>query len=468
MLSGAKGPADSNVLIPERLRILQQLGETERALDLRKRFPDQFWGADYERLASSYDLITDRKEAACSRTTGKRADDPTWMPVRAVCLALAGDFNGASLIGENLPPGPDGGGDVWLLAAISAMDPAMKTRPEGRYANAFDAAVSVAAKLSAPPAAFTNMPSDIAAAIVLHPSATLEQKRAALRHALDNPRIKPADILAILSAPDETPTTPTPRGQQRAAPRTDFLGLALVTAGDAGASPEARSAAFAAALKGAETQADFRLAATALADAIKALPKDAANAETFARAALALGDARTASDWRKQIDEKADPWTAARLDLLLTYAGASAGKPGEILDRLIAAVPPPPEAGNGAATAATPAARQLDLRRIENTRVLFLFTGTGRNLSPDQRALLFAQKAAGRGVSDAAIARIASAVDQHANGEAALAALSLMGADVSALSFAGLADLLGLLREAGFEKEADAIALESLQVWKAM
>ena len=99
---------------------------------------------------------------------------------------------------------------------------------------------------------------------------------------------------------------------------------------------------------------------------------------------------------------------------------------------------------------------------------MFLLAGTGRNLSPEQRALLFTQKAAGRGVSDAAIARIASAVEQDADGEAVIAALSLMGPDTSALSFAGLADLLSLLRRAGFEKESDAIALESLQVWKAI
>jgi hypothetical protein len=137
---------------------------------------------------------------------------------------------------------------------------------------------------------------------------------------------------------------------------------------------------------------------------------------------------------------------------------------------LIAAIPPGPEAPAAAAraAAATPAARQLDLRRIENTRVLFLLAGTGRSLSPEQRALLFTQKAAGRGVSDAAIARIAAAVDQKADGEAAMAALSLMGPDTSALSFAGLADLLSLLRKAGFEKESDFIALESLQVWKAL
>jgi hypothetical protein len=466
MLSASKGPADGNALIPERLRLLEQLGETERALDLRKRFPDQVWGEDYERRASDFDLVSDRKDAACGRTAGKRPDDPTWMPIRAICLALDGDINGATLIGENLPPNAEGKSDLWLLAAISAMDPAVKTRPEGRYASAFDAAVSVAAKLSAPAAAFTGMPSDVAAAVVLHPNATNEQRRAALRAAIDSPRIKASNVIEILAAKTEAPAPRPVRGAQLTA---DFLSLAITAAGSAEAAPEAKSTAIAAALKGVESQADFRVAAMAFSDAIKSLPRDAANAETFARAAIATGDTKAASDWRKEMDEAADPWAAARIDLLLSYAGANAGKPGEILDRLVAAIPPAPEAPAAASrTAATPAARQLDLRRIENTRVLFLLAGTGRNLSPEQRALLFTQKAAGRGVSDAAIARIASAVEQDADGEAAMAALSLMGPDTSALSFAGLADLLLQLRKAGFEKESDAIALESLQVWKTL
>jgi hypothetical protein len=466
VLSASKGPEDGNVLIPERLRLLEQLGETERALDLRKRFADQVWSADYERRASDFDLVTDRKDAACGRTADKRPDDATWMPVRAVCLALNGDMNGATLIGENLPPAADGQSSVWLLGAISAMDPAVKTRPDGRYANAFDAAVSVAAKLSAPPAAFAAMPQDVAAAIVLHPNATLEQRRGALRAAIDSPRIKASDVAGIVTAKDEAPAPKPARGAQ---PTADFLSLAFDAAGNADAGPEAKSAAIAAALKGAETQTDFRIAAMALSEAIKALPKGPTYAETFARAALAMGDTKAAAEWRKEMDEAADPWAAARVDLLLSYAGVNAGKAGDILDRLIAALPPALEAPAAAArAAATPAARQLDLRRIENTRVLFLLAGTGRNLSPEQRALLFTQKAAGRGVSDAAIARIAAAVEQDANGEAAMAALSLMGPDTSALSFAGLADLLSLLRKAGFEKEADAIALESLQVWKAL
>ncbi|HEY1075846.1 MAG TPA: hypothetical protein VGE51_04090, partial [Fontimonas sp.] len=99
---------------------------------------------------------------------------------------------------------------------------------------------------------------------------------------------------------------------------------------------------------------------------------------------------------------------------------------------------------------------------------LFLYAGTGRDLTPAHRALLASQRSAGRGVSDAAIARIGAAVDHKANGEAAIAVISLIGPDTSALSFAGLSDLLVQLRRIGMEKEAEALALESLQVWKAL
>lgn len=466
-LSSAKAPADGAALLPERLRIIEQLGEIDRSIDLRKRFASTSWGKSHERLASEYELVQGQSQSACARVADKRGDDNDWMPVRAFCLALAKDFNGATLVGEHLPAGADGKTDPWLLAAISAMDPAVKARPEGRYANAFEAAVSIAAKLSVPVNGFVATPGDVAAAVVQHPGATLEQKRAALRPALDAGKIKPLDVLTTLTAKDETPSKAAAR---TAAPKTDFLAMALAAFANAEAKPEARSAAYAAALKSADTPSDFRLAAAGLSEAIKALPKNETNAETFSRAALSLGDTKQASDWRKAMDEKSDPWAAARIDLMLSYTGPAA-KPGEILDRLVAALPPTIDltaAKSAKPIPPTPQSRQTDLRRIENTRALFLFTGTGRALTPDQRALLGSQKSAGRGVSDAAIARISSAADQDADGEAMLASIALLGPDTSALSFAGLSDILIQLRRIGLDKDADAIALESLQVWKAL
>ncbi len=479
VLSSAKGPADAkgasdpSPLTPERLRLIEQLGETEHALDLRKRFPDTAWGKSFDRMTADHELLLGQSKAACARAADKRGDDAAWMPVRAFCFALARDFEAASLAAEHIPAPEGKPADPWLLSALAYMEAPAKAKPEGRYATALDTAISIAAKLPAGANAFAATPGDIAAAVIAHPDATPEQKRAALRPALNAGQIKAAAVLDVLHA--ETAATARPAqaaAAGRAAPRADFLAMALASAAAKDAKTDARATAYAAALKSAESLSDFRLAATALVEPIKALPKSAEtlpNAETFARVAILAGDPKAAQDWRKLMDtapkDKADPWAAARIDLLLSYSGASGDKPGAILDRLIAAVPPPAEV---AAKAATPQSRQLDVRRIENTRFLFLHAGMGRDLSPAQRTLLAAQKPAGRGVSDAALARITAAIDQDADGEAALAAIALLGNDVSALSFAGLADLLVQFRRAGLEDNANAIALESLQAWKAM
>ena len=83
-------------------------------------------------------------------------------------------------------------------------------------------------------------------------------------------------------------------------------------------------------------------------------------------------------------------------------------------------------------------------------------------------ATLAAQRTAGRGVSDSAIARIYAAARQDADAEAALAIVGQLGSDVSALSFAGLSDLLVQMQTIGLTDDANAIALEALQVWKAL
>jgi hypothetical protein len=483
-LSAAKGPANGDALIPERLRIIEQLGYTQYSIELRKRFPNTEWGKLNERVTADYELIQGQSKSACQRAADKKGNDEAWMSMRAFCFALAKDFNAAGLAAEHLPPAADGKSDGWLLAAINTLETPGKVKPEGRYGTAFEAAVSVTAKLSVPVNAFAATPADVAASVIAYPDATPEQKRAALKPALDGGKIKAADVLEVLN-PKPAAVDPKidPKADPKAAAlaklpapragaRPDFLALALATAADKGAKPDAKATAYAAALKDAETLSDFRLAAVALNDAIKALPKNAEtapNAETFARVGLLAGDTKAAQDWKKQMDglpkDKADPWAAARIELMLSYSGVGADKGGATLDKLIAAVPAAPDA---AVKATTPAARQAELRRIENTRFLFLHAGMGRDLSAAQRTLLATLKAAGRGLSDAALARIAAAVEQEARGEAAMAGIPLLGNDVSAVSFAGLADLLTQMRRMGLADDANAVALESLQVWKAL
>src|SRR5262249_18815955 len=155
---------------------------------------------------------------------------------------------------------------------LSTMQTPTKTRPDGRYGTAYEAAVSIAAKLPVPANAMVSIPSDIAAAIVQHPTATIDQKRAALIPALDGGKIRAGDVLTVLSLNPE-PAPVKPGAKAPPPPRGDILDMALAAAAAEDGKPDAKATAFTAALKSADTPGEFKLAAVALADAIKALPK---------------------------------------------------------------------------------------------------------------------------------------------------------------------------------------------------
>jgi hypothetical protein len=469
VLSRGRAPQGGDTLVAERLRLIEQLGETANSVDLRRRYASTDWGKAGDRLGAEFELARGETEAGCARLNGRPAADPDWMPVRALCAALRGDAN-AGLIAEQIVANDEAMG-VWLIGALPAIATPEMKKPDGRYTTPFETAVSLAAKLPVPASAFAAMPPDVAAAVATSKAATLDQRRAALRPALEGGKLKPADILSILTAKSDAPP---PKPAPRIAPKPDPLAEALATFADAEATVETKAAAYAAALKAPTTLFDARLAALALTDAIRVLPKDdrtLAYADAFTRAALLTGDTKQAADWRKHLAslpaDSQDAWALARLDLMFHFAGAGGDAPGAILDRMLAAAPPPAPDATPPKTM-SPAEQQFAIRRIENARILFLFAGTGRQMTGPQRALLANQRTAGRGVSDAAIARLTVAANQDADAEVALAVLNLIPGDVSAISFAGLSDLLSQLRRAGMEKDADAIALESLQVWKAL
>jgi hypothetical protein len=472
LLSRSKGPDDGDTLTPERLRLMEAIGETAYATDLRKRYPVADWGKSSERQGAELDLLLGNTETACAAASGRPITDADWLPLRATCAALKKDA-GANLIAEQIARTNESLG-VWLVGALPAINAPDIARPDGRYATPLEAAISVSAKLAVPANAFAGAAPDIAAAVALDKDATPEQRHAALRPALNSGKLKPADVTAILALKTADAPKPTTRG---APAEPDYLALAMAAASNKEAKPEAKAAAYAAALRAAESLSDGQLTAIALNAEITALPRNETTlpfAETFARAGLLAGDGKLAADWRKHLGttpkEKQDGWAAARIDLMLAFAGVNAEPPSAIADRMLEAAPYPVAAANAVSTAKTPAAveQKLALRRIENTRALFMLVGTGRDLTAAQRATLSVQRTAGRGVSDSAIARIASAARQNADAEAALAIIGHLGPDVSALSFAGLADLLTQLREIGMTDDANAIALESLQVWKAL
>lgn len=465
LMSRARGPGGVT-LIPERLRLLEELGESESANDLRRRYKDTEWGKPADLMSAELDLARGQKDGACM-VAGRQASDKAWLQVRALCAALAGDVAAANLLAEQIVAGDEAVG-LWMHGALAAVNAPELKKADGRYSTPFEAAVSVAAKLPVPANALNAARADVAAAIATNDKATQAQRRAALRAAVEGGKLKPADIAAVLAlTPD-----PAPAPARGAAAKPDLLAVAIAAAGNEDAATPAKAAAYAAALKGAETLTDARLAAMGLSAAIKALPRDEATlayAEQFARAGILAGDVAQANEWRKHLGamaaEKQDAWAIARIDVMLALADGKPDKVAGLVDKMIAATTPKPDTKPGAA--ASSGEQQLAIRRIENTRLLFLQVGLGLGLTEDQRTLLSTLRTAGRGVSDAAIARITSAARQDADGEAMLAAIGQLGNDVSALSFAGLSDLLTQLSIVGMEEEARAIALESLQVWKA-
>ena len=470
LMSRGKGPAGGTDLTAERIRLLEQLGETANATELRKRYSGAAWGKPGERLAAEWEMLNGQDDAGCAVAKTKPVTDADWLPLRALCGAIAKDAAATSVATEQVARTNETLG-VWLIGALGAITAPDMKKPDGRYGSALEASISVRARLPVPANAFAGVPADIAAQVALNKSATNEQRRTAMRPAFYGNKIEAADVLAILALKDADAPKPTTRG---AAPKPDYLALALAASADKDAKPEAKATAYAAALRSAETLNDGRLISAVLAPSIKALPRNDATlpyAEPLARAALLAGDDKLAVEWRKHLGtlakDKQDAWAMARIDLMFVLAGASAEKLSPILERMVAAAPYP-AASPAAAKAPTSGEQQLAVRRIENTRALFLAASLHRELTADQRALLAGQRSAGRGVPDAAIARITAAARQDADAEAALAAIAQLGPDVSALSFAGLSDLLSQFVTIGLTDNANAIALESLQVWKAL
>ena len=140
------------------------------------------------------------------------------MPLRALCATLNGDVNATNLIAEQIAATDEGFG-VWLLAAAGAIAAPESKKPDGRYATPFEAAVSVAAKLSAPANALNGMPGRHRRR---HRAQSQRDPGTAPRRtspsARFSGRIKSADVLAILTAEETRRPRPSlPARAQRTA-----------------------------------------------------------------------------------------------------------------------------------------------------------------------------------------------------------------------------------------------------------
>ncbi|MEZ5938513.1 MAG: hypothetical protein R3C52_09850 [Hyphomonadaceae bacterium] len=475
LMSSTRAPAGDLDLTPERLRLLAALGEGERAASLGARFGARDWGMAASRDQAALELADGRAQSACGRAAAQPASDPLWMPVRALCLALAGDHDAAGMMSEQavIAEALSAEDGAWLISAIETMRSPMKSRPDGRYATALDAAASIAAGLPARKGAFDAAPPDVALAVLRHPGSTPEQKRAAL----------PRAAMARGASPDEIMQALRPAEDEKTAPGS--IGAALKLAGASETPGVDKASAYADVLGKTGGADEFRLAALALLAPVKALSESDSRpwAETFTRMALAAGDLDLARAMRLRMNPKAgpdadadaqadgsdaapdpgpdpgpDPWVVARIDLMLALAAGDDAAAEAALQYLVSGEPEAP-----------PSARRLTseqqaalAKRAETDRILALAAGAGVKLAPAMRARIADMRSRGDPVPDAQMAAIGASVDAGAMGEAAMRAVSLLEPDPAEMSFLGLAELMSHLRRAGFDGDARALTLEAL------
>ncbi len=460
ILSSARAPEEGDALTPARLRLLERLGHQAHADQLRTAFPSKDWAQGAATNTAGFAILDGRARATCADISQGRADNLDLIAVRALCYAIAEDYDAAALLGEQaaqmgIEEAP------WLLSVIEYMRTPTGNGPTARFDTPFEIATSMAASLAPRSNSdLENVTPDIARAILRHPNATTAQKSAVLNVALDNNRLQSADAIAIITSIINDADSNAKLGA---------LERAVQLYADDTAPPADKAEAYSKALNAANNAQTFRSVAITLSDPIAALPATtefASNAELFTRALITAGDRSKAGEWRALLtpaDDNSNTWSLARLDAALILAGNDLPAAAEIADRLIAnsllADEATPPSGRTARQAA-------EAQATETARILFLFVGTGRSLSPAARSVLPSLKSAGRGISDPAIMRIIAAQNAEAKGEAMLSAIALIQRDPAEQSYIGLSDVLAQLRQTGLQTDVDAIALEALQLWK--
>jgi hypothetical protein len=448
LMSAARSPEGGEALIWERIRLLEATGRSREANRLRETFPETEWGRAHLRQRSEADLAAGAFPDACERVAQQRADDTEWLPLRALCLALANDFNAAAAAAEHSTGFAAG---AWLIAAIETMREPVGNRPEGRFSTPLETAISVAAGLKPPRGGMSGLAADTALAIARRAEASPELRRSAARRAAFETDLSALDVRGAFLEPTAASD-----------PWETAFALALSLSQPSDASSSERLAAFSDALRLAGSADTFMLTAKGLSAALAEAPTETAGgaeADRFARACLIAGNSVCAETWKALLSrgdaDGGDTWAAARIDLLQTLMNGRREAAGEALARLVAS-----ETAPGAA------AKAQEARRTETSRALFLSAALDVPLTPQLRRTLGERRTAGRGISDAQLVRLQAAVTAGATAESVLLGVSLASPDPSAVSFAGLADILTQLRRAGLEQAADAIAIEALQPWK--
>jgi hypothetical protein len=319
LLSSGSAPAGSEAAAREAVRkrfaALGRFGAAEEIAQMVSASPAAAADPNINMFAAQAELARGRNADACRRGQAASNVTPFFLRLRAFCAAAAGDAAASDLaldVARNA-----NAADPWLSAALPALANGGKGAPGAKFDNSLDAAISVAGKLK--PAAKPLAGSSLLAMGAVARADTAPALR--VEAALETLRI------AAIGANEAEAAFAAGAGLKstKRAPVPPIVNAVRIVRAADGA--PARALALEAALNSMLTFPDYWAAARLFKDDIAQLPKDAstaAAAPALARAALAVGDAKGAAEWRNLVVQSPQPppeTIRSALDAALVAAG---------------------------------------------------------------------------------------------------------------------------------------------------
>lgn len=454
VLSAGKAPegAKSDDLLAERARLMFQIGEASAGAQLLPTLKVAPTGLKPEEVAVDLQLAIGQTDAACLNGVGDGREGAFWARLRAVCFALADNYEEAELAIELA--GAQGAEDAWLSRAIFAASGALPNKPEARFDSGLALAISAKAGLEPSINTIANSRLDLAGAIArqdtFSPSMRVQAAGIAAEAGLLSGEAHRALYKALVATDGFSPRTP--------------LEVALHTSLTQGNDDGAKARSLRAALRTSRgNAARYSAVSRLLLVDIKALtpaPELERMVVDFVNASLAAGAPEEAARWAAGAtgtngDKFERAWSAGIIALArgeVPEGGAESGAE-RLADTLIGEA-------------------KTSQQKQAVTRLFVLWSAAGINLPPKARALLARATAPAaadvrKPVAPELLASIAAAADAGAGAETVLRVIAITQGDADRLAAGDAAAMTRALRALGQDDAARQLALEAMGFWQA-
>ena len=445
LLSPGSAPAGSDAASKEAVRkrfaALGRFGAAEEIGTMVSASPAALQDPSIAMFAAQGDLARGKTQDACRRAQAPSNANDFFLRLRAFCFAAGGDSAAADLALDVART--SGVNDPWLFSALPVVNaPDAKTKPAAKYDNSLDTVVSLTGgfKPALKPLAGS---SPLAMGALARSSATAPAIR--VEAAVATMRVNALDAASARAALESgaalKPTKAAPVPMQVGAVKT------VAAATESGA----RAAALEAALNGMLNFGDYVALARMFQSDLAALPKDvttAAAGTAMARANLALGDYKSAAEWRNVVMQSATPPPAAitsALDAALVAAGQGNSETAKVVvERRISL------------------ASGLSLRRAARDVVILQALGVPAP-APAAGFLNTNQPAPATAKADqAALAKAVESSQRGAQGETAIYVAQALAAGADKVELDAVVTAIQALRAVNLMEAARIVAVEAM------